>query len=124
MGQHRGDVLGVQGPVLVGEPDAAVELRVAGELAVEEVAELFQPAGFQSVGFIDDEQFGRAVSVRVHVELWVKVRVVGAFDVGAEDVDTEVDFHEKLPGGDRDVRGEHRGSTDNNSFFCYSNAKY
>ena len=57
VGEHGRDVVGVQRPVLVGEADPAVELRVAGELpveaghadqdqaevaAVEEVAELFQ----------------------------------------------------------------------------------
>jgi hypothetical protein len=35
VGEDDGEVFGVQGSVLVGEPDAAVELRVAGELPVE-----------------------------------------------------------------------------------------
>jgi len=35
VGEDRGNVLGVQGPVLVGEPDTAVQLRVPGELPVE-----------------------------------------------------------------------------------------
>jgi hypothetical protein len=57
----------------VGEPDPAVELWVAGELpveaghadedqaeiaSVEEVPELFQPAGFQSVSPVDDHNGG------------------------------------------------------------------
>ena len=64
-----GDVLGVERFVVVGEPDSAVELRVAGELAVEpghadeddahvgpveEVADLLEPVHLESVGFVDD----------------------------------------------------------------------
>jgi hypothetical protein len=66
--ENVGDVLCVQWPVLVGEPDSTVELGVAGELpvesghadqdhahvaAVEEVAELFQPTGVQPVSCVD-----------------------------------------------------------------------
>ena len=68
LGQDLGDVLGVQWPVVVGEADSAIELRVAGQLpfeaghpdqddsdvaAVEVVADQFQPSGFESVGFVD-----------------------------------------------------------------------
>ena len=60
-------------PVLVGEADAAVELGVAGEpfldaghadeddaypVAIVEVADLFEASGFESICFIDAEQFG------------------------------------------------------------------
>ena len=125
VGEDDGEVFGVQGPVLVGEPDPAVELRVAGELpveaghadqdhaqvaAVEEVAELFEAAGLEPVGLVDDQQFGVAVLVEVQVELGVVAGIVDAFDVGAEAVDAEVDLEVQLPGGDRDVRGEHRGA--------------
>ena len=58
---------------------------------------------------VDDQQFGVAVLVEVQVEFWVVAGIVDAFDVGAEAVDAEVDFEVQLPGGDRDVRGEHCG---------------
>ena len=76
LGEHGRDVVGVERLVLVGEPDPAVELRVAGELpveaghadqdqaevaSVEEVPELLQPGGFQAVGLVDDHQFGAAL---------------------------------------------------------------
>jgi len=66
--KDRGHIFGVDGPVLVGEADAAVELGVAGQLAfepghadedqsdvvaVEEVAELFEGVGFEPVGLVD-----------------------------------------------------------------------
>ena len=59
--------------VVVGEPDPAVELRVAGQLsfepghpdqdhadvaAVEVVANLFQPSGFQPVRLVHNQQLG------------------------------------------------------------------
>ena len=69
--EHSRDVVGVERLVLVGEPDPAVQLGVAGELpveaghtdqdqaeiaSVEEVPELFQPSGSQAVSLIDDHQ--------------------------------------------------------------------
>jgi len=72
---HEREVFGVQWLALVGEADPAIEMGVAGEwpveaghadqdqaevVAVEEVSELFQPAGFQSVCFVDDHEFGRS----------------------------------------------------------------
>ena len=89
--------------VLVGEPDPAVQLGVAGELpveaghtdqdqaeiaSVEEVPELFQPSGSQAVSLIDDHQLGVALGFFV-VELGVVSRVERAFDVVAQAVDME-----------------------------------
>jgi len=91
---------------------------------VEEVAELLKLAGFRPVGLVDDHQLGPALGVQLGMELGVVSGVAGAFDVDTHAVHAEIDLEQKLPGGDRDVRGEHRGSTDNNSSFCYSNAKY
>ncbi len=66
--QDDGDVFGIYRPVLMGEADAAVELRVAGELplepghadqdqpdvvAVEEVAELLEGVGLEPVSLVD-----------------------------------------------------------------------
>ena len=63
-----------QGSELVDEADSRVQLRVAGESflqtrhtnehdsnvsAIVEVTELFKARGFETVGFIDDEQVGR-----------------------------------------------------------------
>jgi hypothetical protein len=59
---------------------------------------------------VDDQQFGVAVLVGVQVELGVVAGIVDALDVGAEAMDAEVDLEVQLPGGDRDVRGEHRGA--------------
>ena len=98
-GQHGRHVVGVQWPVLVGESDPAVQLRVAGQLpfesghadqdqadvvAVEVVPELFQALGFQPVCFVDDEQFGVPGIVEVERQLGVVVGVERAFDVIAE----------------------------------------
>jgi hypothetical protein len=69
VGEDESELVEAEGAVLVGEADAAVELRVAREatfetghadqdqpdvVAVEEVAELCEARGFQSVGFVDD----------------------------------------------------------------------
>ena len=71
VGEDDGEVLGVQGSVLVGEPDAAVELRVAREAflqsrhpdqdqaglaAVIAVAQLLERGGLQAVGLVDDHE--------------------------------------------------------------------
>ena len=68
LGEYLWDVGRVERPVLVGESDTAVELRVASQatlqpghadqdqsdvVAVEIVAELFQSASFEPVGFVD-----------------------------------------------------------------------
>ena len=80
-GEDEGLLAGGQGPVVVDEPDAAVELGVAGEAlfdaghadedqaeaaAVVVVAELLERGDFQPVGLVDDEQLGeRGAAVRV-----------------------------------------------------------
>ncbi len=68
LGEDLGDVCGVQWPVVVGESDSTVELRVAGQASfeaghpdqdyadvagVEVVADQFQSGGFQAVGLVD-----------------------------------------------------------------------
>lgn len=76
-GQDEGEFGVGQWPVVVGESDAAVELRVAGEaffdaghtdeeqavgVAVVFVAQHFQGTGGQPFGFVDNEQFGVVVT--------------------------------------------------------------
>jgi hypothetical protein len=89
-----GTSAGVQWPVLVGESDPGVQLRVAGELpfesghadqdeadvvAVEVVPKLFQALGFQPVCFVGDEQFSVTRIVEVEHQLGVVVGVERAF---------------------------------------------
>ena len=74
-GQDERQFVGGQRPVVVDEPDPAVELGVAGEAFFEAghadqdqadagpvvvVAELFQRRGLEPVGLVDDQQFGAA----------------------------------------------------------------
>jgi hypothetical protein len=69
--EYEVQLVGAERPVMVGEADAAVELRVACEaflqaghadedqadrVAVEDVAQLFLAGGLEAVGFVDDEQ--------------------------------------------------------------------
>src|SRR3546814_12551971 len=70
--EDKGQLLILQGPVLVGEADTAEKLCVslhalfdarhpdqdkADALPVEQVTQIFQPRVGQAVGFIDDQQF-------------------------------------------------------------------
>ena len=85
----------VQRLVVVGEPDPAVQLGIAGQLsveaghadedhaqvaAVEEVAELLEAGGLEAVGLVDDDQFGAAVGVQL-VPTGVARRVQCSVDV-------------------------------------------
>jgi hypothetical protein len=79
-------------------------------MAVEVVPELFQPTGFQPVCFVDDEQLGARVALKLVVVEGIPEGVEGTFYVAAEHGDAVDDFVEQLPGGDRDVGGEDRGS--------------
>ena len=64
LGEHGAEVFGIQWQVVVGEPDPAAKLRVAGQLtfepghtdqdqpdvaAVEVVADLLQPGGLEPI---------------------------------------------------------------------------
>ena len=90
-----GELVASQRLVFVGEADAAVELGVAGEaffdaghadeddahpVAVVEVADLFEPGGFESVGFVDDEQFGVPAVLGLGVNERINVAVLGVVD--------------------------------------------
>src|SRR3546814_17672259 len=70
--EDKGQLLILQGPVLVGEADTAEKLCVslhalfdarhpdqdkADALPVEQVTQIFQPRVGQAVGFLDDQQF-------------------------------------------------------------------
>ena len=72
-GEDSGELVGSEGPVLVGEADAAVELGVAGEafldaghaneddahvVAVVLVADLLEARALEPVGFVDDQELG------------------------------------------------------------------
>jgi hypothetical protein len=79
-GQHEGLLLGRQRPVVVDEPDPAVQLRIAGKplliaghadqdqaelAAVVVVAQLLQRGHLQPVRLVHDEQLGeRGAAVR------------------------------------------------------------
>lgn len=78
-GQHEGQFLILQRPVLMGEADTAEKLCIslhplfdarhpnqdqADTLPVEQVAQIFQPSVGQAVGFIDDQQFDEMLSGR------------------------------------------------------------
>lgn len=79
----------------MSEANAAVELGVSGEpfldaghadeddahpVAVVKVADLFEASGFESVGFVDDEQFGVPTVLRLHVHERINVPVLGIVD--------------------------------------------
>lgn len=71
-GEHEGQLITLQGPVVMGEADPAIELRVAFQFAfqaghadqddadagaVEDIADLFEALGREMLGLVDDKQF-------------------------------------------------------------------
>lgn len=81
----------------MGETDPAVELGVAGEslfdawhldgddayvAAVEVVADLLEAGGFESVGFVDDQQFGAAAGAGFGMDRGIDGAVLGVVDRG------------------------------------------
>jgi predicted transcriptional regulator len=95
---HEAQLVAAERPVVVGEADAAVELRVAREafleaghadqddgdrVAIEEVAQLLEAGGLEAVGFVDDDQLdvpGLVGEDRVAAAVGLEV----VFDDGAE----------------------------------------
>jgi hypothetical protein len=122
VGQDEPQLFGAERPVLVGEADAALELRVAGEafleaghadqdqsdpVAVEEVAQRLERGGLDAVGFVDDEQLDVGAFGRVAEELARRVQVLvdGVVQPASELLDLVVDPAWGDPDGGRVERG-------------------
>ena len=93
--QDEGEFLGAEGPVAVGEADAAVQLRLTREaffdarhpdtndahgVAVVVVPNLLECWRFEPVGLVDNEEFGQARRQGASVLEDVDVAVTGVFD--------------------------------------------
>ena len=90
-GQHEGEFVALQGAVVVGEADAAIELRIAGQAlfharhadeddadagAVEHVSDAFERGHRQTLGLVKDQHFDQGLTLDDPAALHVTMEVL------------------------------------------------